>query len=281
MKASKSKPDRSKVLARVARAAGDRAPGVERLEVLLRRYPELLSPETVEELAELAREKVRVDAQESLQFAEAALAIGQATGNPESLARGLRAKANSLWFLNQNQPAVHLYEQAIELYEKSGNETEVGRTLSSAIQPLIRLGEYDRAVEWAGRARQIFSRKGDTLRLARLELNAANIYHRQDRFAEALAAYEHAYHQLQPLRDTEGIAAALHNMAVCLIGLNDFPKALATHQAARTFCEEHGMPALVVQADYNVAYLYYLRGEWAMPTTARCAPWINRRSTSN
>ena len=78
-----------------------------------------------------------------------------------------------------------------------------------------------------------------------------------------MEAYEHAYRQLQPLRDTEGIAAALHNMAVCLIGLNDFQKALATHQAARTFCEEHGMPALVVQADYNVAYLYYLRGEYS------------------
>ena len=210
----------------------------------------------------------------------------------------MRAKANSLWFLNQNQPAVELYEQAIELYEKCGNETEVGRTLSSAIQPLIRLGQYDRAVEWAGRARRIFSAKGDPLRLARLELNAANIYHRQDRFAEALEAYEHAYRQLQPLRDTEGIAAALHNMAVCLISLNDFQKALATHQAARIFCEEHGMPALVVQADYNVAYLYYLRGEYSRAleslratreaaakagggSTAPCAAWINRRSTSN
>ena len=78
-----------------------------------------------------------------------------------------------------------------------------------------------------------------------------------------MEAYEHAYRQLQPLRDTEGIAAALHNMAVCLISLNDFQKALATHQAARIFCEEHGMPALVVQADYNVAYLYYLRGEYS------------------
>ena len=85
---------------------------------------------------------------------------GEPSAMPESQARGLRAKANSLWFLNQNQQAVELYEQAIELYEKCGNETEVGRTLSSAIQPLIRLGEYDRAVEWAERARQIFSAEG-------------------------------------------------------------------------------------------------------------------------
>jgi tetratricopeptide (TPR) repeat protein len=263
MRTANKKPELPTLLSKLARAAGDPDAGTGRLAALLRRHPELLSPETVERLAESAREKVRVDALESLQFAEAALAIGRAIGNEESQARGLRAKANSLWFLNQNQPAVELYERAIELYEKCENETEVGRTLSSAIQPLIRLGQYDRAVEWAERARRIFSGKGDTLRLARLELNTANIYHRQDRFAEALEAYEQAYRQLLPLRDTEGIAAALHNMAVCLIGLNDFQKALATHQAARTFCEEHGMPALVVQADYNVAYLYYLRGEYS------------------
>ena len=139
----------------------------------------------------------------------------------------------------------------------------MGRTLSSSIQPLIRLGEYARALAGADRARQIFARSGDALRLARLDLNVANILHRQDRFREAQAAYEKAYRQLLPLRDSEGIGVALHNMAVCLIGLNDFQTALATHEAARAFCEEHTMPALVAQADYNVAYLYYLRGEYS------------------
>ncbi len=27
-------------------------------------------------------------------------------------------------------------------------------------------------------------------------------------------------------------------------------------------CVEHGMPLLVAEADYNIAYLYYLRGEY-------------------
>jgi tetratricopeptide (TPR) repeat protein len=263
MKSTNRKPEPAALLARLAKAAGDAEPGGKWLAALLRRHKDSLSAETVIELAELAREKVRVNARESLHFADAALAVAIAIGDEVARARGLRAKANSLWFLNQNRPAVELYEQSVELYQTHGNETEVGRTLSSAIQPLIRLGEYHRAEEWAERARRIFSRSGDTLRLARLELNAANIYHRQDRFAEALEAYEHAYRQLLPFQDAEAIAAALHNMAVCLIALNDFQKALASHQAARSFCEEHGMPALVVQADYNVAYLYYLRGEYS------------------
>ena len=54
----------------------------------------------------------------------------------------------------------------------------------------------------------------------------------------------------------------LSNMAVCHINLNDFEKALETYHDARTYCDGHEMPLLVVQADYNIAYLYYLRGEY-------------------
>jgi len=55
----------------------------------------------------------------------------------------------------------------------------------------------------------------------------------------------------------------LSNMAVCLISLNDFQRALATYQGARSFCQQNNMPLLVAQADYNIAYLYYLRGEYS------------------
>jgi hypothetical protein len=133
MRTANKKPEQLTLLSKLARAAGDPGAGTGRLAALLRRHPNFF-PETVEKLAELAREKVRVDAVESLQFAEAALAIARVIGNEESQARGLRAKANSLWFLNQNR-AVELYEQAIELYEKCADETEVGRTLSSPSSP--------------------------------------------------------------------------------------------------------------------------------------------------
>jgi CHAT domain-containing protein len=235
----------------------------EQLEELLTRCREILHPGIVQTLAELAREQTRVNAQESLRTAEAALAVGRKIADPESEARGLRAKANSLWVLNQNRAAVELFDQAAALYRQCGNETEVGRTISSSLQALIRLGEYPRALEDAARAREIFTGAGDTLRLARLELNVANIHHRQDRYTQALEAYEKAYGQLVELRDTEAIAVALHNMAVCLIGLNDFPRALSTHERAREFSREHGMPAIAVQADYNISYLYYLRGEYS------------------
>jgi CHAT domain-containing protein len=214
-------------------------------------------------LAELARAQLRVDPRESLRLAESAVALAGQLRDEALAARALRAKANALWFLNQNQAALDLYHQAATIFEKCGDDIELGRTLSSSIQPLIRLGRYEIALQGAERARSIFSKVADGLRLARLDLNVANILHRQDRFAEALEVCERTYRDLLPYKDTEGIAVALHNMAVCLIALNDFPKALSTYERAREFYVAHGMPALAAQADYNIAYLYYLRGHYS------------------
>jgi CHAT domain-containing protein len=226
------------------------------------RHPGLVRLETVVRLSEIVSRKVRVDVKEALALAEAAALIARKLRSAEALAQGLRAKGNALHFLNDHEAAVEHHEEAARLFAKAGQPTEVGRTLSTSIQPLILLGEYQRAQAAAARAREIFVREGDDLRLARLELNVGNIYHRQDRFAEALRAYEQGYERLLPRKNDEGIAVALGNMAVCLISLNDFARALETHQRARAFCEEHGMPKLVALADYNIAYLYYFRGQY-------------------
>jgi len=233
-----------------------------RRRAFLARHPEIVRAETVTRLGEMVSRRVRVDLGESLALAEAAELIARRLRDPEALGQGLRAKGNALHFLNDHEGAVKQHEEAARHFERAGKATELGRTLSTSIQPLILLGEYQRAQAAAARARDIFTREGDALRLARLELNVGNIYHRQDRFQEALRAYEEAYEQLLRLGNDEGIAVALGNMAMCLISLNDFARALETHQRSRAFCEKSGMPRLVALADYNIAYLYYFRGQY-------------------
>jgi CHAT domain-containing protein len=228
----------------------------------LSRHPRLLRPEVVARLSEIVPQKVRVDVKEALALAEAAELIARRLRSTEALAQGLRAKGNALYGLNDHRAAVEHHEQAARLFEKAGRIHEVARTLSTSILPLNLMGEYQRAHEAASRAREIFTEEGDDLRLARLEINVGNIYHRQDRFAEGLRAYEQSYERLLPHRNVEGIAVALGNMAVCLISLNDFTRALETHRRARAYCEANGMPRLVALADYNIAYLYYFRGQY-------------------
>jgi CHAT domain-containing protein len=240
-----------------------RLPDEESRRAFLGRAPELRQSEIVEQLAEAVRHQVRVDVPQALRLAEAALAIAAELPDQEARARALRAKANALWFMGQCKDAVDLFREAIHLFEKVGKMSEVGRTLSTSIQCLALLGEYTAAFSAADKAREIFTHLGESSRLARLEINIANIHHRQNRFSEALAAYERAYQQLLPHRDMEGIGVALHNMAVCLIALDDFHGALQTYQRVRTFCKAHEMPLLVAQADYNIAYLFYLRGDYS------------------
>lgn len=229
----------------------------------LNRHPVLLRGEVVGRLAQLVVERVRVNTREAVHLAEAAVLIGKRLRRKESLALGLRAKANALYASGDNAAAVEHHEKAVELYSVLNNEKEVARTLSSSMQPLILLGEYDKAFRAADRAREIFTRLKEPQRLARLEINLGNIFHRQDRFDEAIAHYERAYRDLLPYKDAEAIAVVLSNMAMCLISLNDFPRALECYQKAREACERFGMPLLRDQADYNIAYLHYFRGEYS------------------
>jgi CHAT domain-containing protein len=229
----------------------------------LAQHRKLISAAVIQQVNEAVQAKLRIEPQLSLSLAEAAIAIARKLRHEELIARSLRSKANALYMLGDNQKALEFHGQALIVFQKSHNAEEEARTLNSSIQPLILLGNYDRALEAAEAARKIFERLGDHRRLAHVEINVGNLYHRQDRFEEGLAHYERAYEMLLPLRDREGLAVALYDMAVCLITLNDFPRALATYQRARDMFVQYGMTLLVTQSDYNIAYLYYLRGEYS------------------
>jgi len=229
---------------------------------LVAQHPAFAWDEAVNTLTERVWQEVRIDTHRAKRLADAALDVAQALNNPSMLARSLRAKANAMYALDEHAEAVQLHEQAIALFEQTGEEAELARTLSGSIQSLLLLGRYDQAVSAGERAGAIFRKQGNTRRLARLEINIGNIYHRQDRFTEALAFYERAYEQMLAHDDSEGLAAVLSNLSLCHISLNDFPKALELHRVARRHCEQKGMPILVAYADYNIAYLYFLRGEY-------------------
>ncbi len=229
----------------------------------LGRHRALIHSDVVKQLADLVLEKIRVDTKEALHLAETAVLIGQKLRRKEDIALGTRAKANALYACGDNRAAVEHHEQAIEMYESLGILKEAARTLSSSIQPLILLGEYDRAFKSSERAREIFTQIGETRRIASLDNNVGNIFHRQDRFEEAMVHYERAYKTLSEYQDWERAAITLHNMAMCLITLNDFPKSLDCYQKSRELSVRYDMPLLRDQADYNIAYLYYFRGEYS------------------
>ena len=228
------------------------------------RHAELLRHDVVSELAALVPRLVRADIRKALPVAEIALIIAGQLRSTESLAQSLRAKANALHALGRNRAAIDYHRKAATLFRSVDNAEQVARTLSSSIQPLILCGHYDLALAAAREAQSIFEKQGNQWRFARVELNRGNIYDRQDRVEDALKCYEQAYEFLSPRaeEDPEGVAVALHNMAVSYVRLNEFRRAMTTYERARHFALAHEMPMLVGQADYNIARLHYLRGDY-------------------
>ena len=229
----------------------------------LARHRSLLRSQIVDQLAPMVVDKVRVDTRQALHLAEAALLIARRLRRKEDLAVALRAKGNALHLSGKNRAAVRHHEQASKIYESLGLWKEAARTLSTSIQPLSLLGEYDRAFAASERAREIFVSLGDSARIASLNNNVGNVLYRQDRFEEAMAHYQRAYKTLLECQQWEHAGFTLHNIATCLVNLNDFPRALDCYQTARDLFIRHNMPLPRDQADYNIAYLYYLRGEYS------------------
>ncbi|HEV8364626.1 MAG TPA: CHAT domain-containing protein [Gemmatimonadaceae bacterium] len=166
-------------------------------------------------------------------------------------------------FRGHHSQALERYEEALKLFRALGRDVDVGRTLSGGLlQCVLSLGRYDEAFALAQEARQIFERHGDRLRLARLDSNVGNIFFRQNRFQEARPLYARAYEQLVQVGGPQDVGPALINLAVCAICLNEFDNALETYRETKRYCQAHDMPLLVAQADYNIAYLHYMRGEY-------------------
>ena len=255
------KPTRAATLKRLLRQLLQLESNPDRQD-FLQRHRKLLHADVVERFAPLVVQKIRVDVREALRLAEAMLLIARKLRDKHCEALALRGKANALYACGNNRGAVQHHHRAYKIYAAQRNWKEAARTLSSSIQPLILSGEYARAFAVSQEARELFAQLGEQKRIARLENNVGNIFHRQDRFEQAMAHYEKAYNALAEYQEWEHAAVALSNMAMCLISLNDFPRAFECYEKARDLCVKYGLPRLRDQADYNIAYLHYLRGEY-------------------
>jgi tetratricopeptide (TPR) repeat protein len=217
----------------------------------------------VQHLSEQVVRLVRVDLQRALRLAKAALWVARQSGDKASKALAYRALGHVYYLKTKYQLARTHYEAAIAIYTSLNEVVERARTMTAALQSLIYLGEYDLAFEWSAQARVIFENHNEHLRLARLDTNVGNIFHRQDRFQEALDHYRRAYLEFEKQEQVLDTAIVLRNMGVCFISLNQFSEALETYDRARAFCSRQNAPLLLAEVEYNVAYLYYLRGEYA------------------
>ena len=227
-----------------------------------RRRPELLRASLVESLASEISRLFGVDLERAGNLADTARWIAETLDDAPSKARGIRAAANVAHSLGETDRAQTLYRDALDQFLALGEEQEAAITRSSALSNLAFLGEHAMVSDWYASAREAFETAGDRRRRATLEHNYGIILGRQDRWEEALDCYVYACDEFRRLARAQDVAICFRNIAVCHINLHDFTAALAVYSENRAYCQEQGLTRILLQVDYNIAYLYYLRGEY-------------------
>jgi tetratricopeptide (TPR) repeat protein len=229
----------------------------------LRANPSLVRSDVALHITEQVAALTLEDAGRAAHFGAIAEWLAEELHDDFCLARARRAVGNLRSRNGRHQAALDLYASASNLFLKLQESSELAITLSNTLQALMYVGRYDQAFDNAERARAIFKSLGDELRLARLDVNLGNVLNRQDRFNDALVLYRRAIPTLTSFGAHRDMAIALMNVAVCSIGLFDFANALDAYRQARQLSNDQHMPLLTAQADYNIAYLHYLRGDFA------------------
>ncbi len=225
-------------------------------------HPEHYHAGLIEVLCRETAHSVAVDLERAIGLATAARWLARSLADVAGFARSTRALANARHSAGDTAAAQELYEEAFLGFSQLGDEREAAITRSSALLNLAYLGRYEQVQAWQQAAHQVFVRLGDQLRLAILQHNYANILYRQDRWAEALELYQQAHAEFVRLERFQDVAICWRNIAVCQISLHRFDEAMAVYHKTRAYCDEHGLIRVGLQVDYNIAYLYYMRGEY-------------------
>ncbi|MEM6793546.1 MAG: CHAT domain-containing tetratricopeptide repeat protein [Acidobacteriota bacterium] len=231
--------------------------------VFFERHPNLVTAEQVTALCSEVARQVQIDADRALELARTARFLADRTGDDRSRALAVRAAANAHHFGGDYRRAQARYQNALDRFTALGDELSAAVTRSSALHNLGYLGDYAAAYAWAEAARAVFIRAEDGLRLAILDHNFANVLHRQARWQEALERYTAAHEEFQRLDRPEDAAVCLNNVATCRLDLHHVEEAMAIYRRNRAYCEAEGLAQLVMEIDYHLGYVHYLRAEYA------------------
>lgn len=233
------------------------------VESLLESRPDLQRAEVVERLSATFLRVATADVERASRLAEATSWLAQKLDDERSRATSAKLAGHVSFLRGRFEEALGRYHVAVTGFLQVGDEVAAAETRMSSLTALAYLGRYADAEHAIEQVEMVFRNRNDLLGLARLDTNAGNILHRQDRHAEALQLYRRALARFRDEGDAQDVAAALFNIAVCEIGLGAFDQAEATYGQLIEHCRSNTMPLVEVKADYNIAYLHFLRGDYA------------------
>lgn len=230
-------------------------------EAYFSKRPELDRIALVDFLCDQVNRLVRADIESAERVVASAGWLADLSRSKTAKGRVLRASGNVLYGKRDYRGVIEKYEAALEQLEADGNVKETIRTLSNGLVLLTHLSDHERGEQWARKASALCKKLGDPLLEARLEFNLGHSLALQDRSDEALEKFQAAYRYFLDSGEATDVAAALRNIAVTQQQLANLEAAVRTYSEAAELCRQHGLVHLLLEVEYNAAYIHFLRGE--------------------
>lgn len=179
-----------------------------------------------------------------------------------------RAYAHALRAVGRYRQARNAYFRSRRTFAQADRPFERAVCAIGLVDACTHLGRFQEALRVAREARTVLLRQGDRVRLAKLETNVGNLYHKLDDIKGALTRYERAAKLLEPDGSSLDRARLNHNLANILTSLGRRREAEALYIGAQETFAAEGEHVLAAQARYGIACLRFLTGEYAAAVTA-------------
>jgi tetratricopeptide (TPR) repeat protein len=250
---------------RAHRVPGDASEISNRIELgrFLEARPDAATPQLVRALKERVEELHRTDAKAARELAQCVVLVAERAGDLESQALAYRARGLAALASGWQRDVLAHYQAAERLYQQLGDELERARVLRSMIDPLMHLGRYDEALAAGYTARDVLKARGEVVLAAQVEANVGNVYHRLDRNAESLDAYDRALAAFVEVGDARATAIVQFNRAHVFLSLNDLSEAERGYREAQRHFRDNALHLHEAQCLYSLAYLAFLRGRYS------------------
>jgi CHAT domain-containing protein len=199
----------------------------------------------------------------ALELAQFALSAAESFGEIRWEAEAASIMA---YVLNANESfseSLAYYERAITKFEELGNYGRSARVKLGYTYPLLMMGRCLEAIRIGEEADAWFIDSGDEKSHAKLQMNLGNVYHRQDDHAIAQEYYSEAAALFRKMGDRRSLAQVYLNLGNVLSSMGYLEDSDFMHQRSADLCTQLGLTDLLVQANYNRAYLCFLRGRYS------------------
>lgn len=234
------------------------APSARRDWLAARRVPSLALIEALKARSDSLVASEPAVALDAVEAAELVAALGE-----QPLEGALASWARGNWqMMHDPGAAVAAYRRALEPYRRAGEQLSVARLLTNLVFPLTEQGLLDQAAVAVDEARSLLLTLGEPaqLPLLVLEQNAGWLLHNQERYAEAMAAYERALALAYTLELPERAVDIQVNRTVTLARFGRLEEEEATLLASREQAERLGRRLTLARIELNLGDMYGAQG---------------------